>query len=231
MKFQTILLLVAASAVVLAKPELSEDENDTGVMSEPENNNTSLDIEPDIPVENPIDSISSSDVPNDTQEDDAANDNNLPQEEDENANNDDLPQDEGEIQEGDVADNAGEKSDDYEELNVTDDAKIDGNNEGEASEENLDDGAIIIDTNNDNNDDITTNIDTNKVENTNKENKIVATDDGEKSDDDSNGSEVTGIAVGIAGAAALSSAGIFIWVKKSKRSAVENAPLTMENIA
>ena len=36
-----------------------------------------------------------------------------------------------------------------------------------------------------------------------------------------------GIAAGIAGAAALSSAGIFLWVKRSKRSEVETNPLTM----
>ncbi|ORY24032.1 hypothetical protein LY90DRAFT_118112 [Neocallimastix californiae] len=49
----------------------------------------------------------------------------------------------------------------------------------------------------------------------------------EDSADEEEGVDGTTVAAGIAGAAALSSAGIFLWVKRSKQSAVESNPLTM----
>jgi hypothetical protein len=214
MKFQNILLLAAATLVYANALELSDDETDLapntediGISSEPE---TGLD-EPSTPdntsLDAPLDAKDESPEENDI--DSTIIDNTSPEsvEQEGDPEIDDSPDDAS----LDNAEAAGEVSDDY-----GPDEAVKGA-EGEASDDYGDDekpteGNSVDD------------LDVNDVD-ADAAGATSEVSEGEGEEDDS--SDTAAFAAGIAGAAALSSAGIFLWVKRAKREEIENAPLNM----
>jgi len=236
MKFQTILLFAAAASFAFANSlEVSDDEGavapnsstDAGISSEPE---TGLD-EPSIPEgteDTPsggdADVASSDNVPSDSTSADVPADSDSTTPGDSDSANPSVDTDSSNPSiDTDAAnpDDAGEASDDYGESNPID--SVDGVDAADANGEGSDDygegnPAEGTTTNN-----TVDSLDANDV---NGESANAA-DAGEASADEDDSSMDSAVAAGIAGAAAVSSAGIFLWIKRSKRSELESSPLNM----
>lgn len=239
MKFQTILLFAATAAFTYANSlEVSEDEDaiapgstDAGISSEPEGIDN-----PSNPLDTEIDTgITDADTPagNEVTPDsgDVASADNTPDNADsietpDNADSIETPADSTTTNDTPITDssnpsddiaNAGEGSDDYGDdngINAADNAGVaDGDAAGEGSDDYNEQPAEGGEAEG---------VNANDVNGENAEG-----DAAEQSADEEEDSSNAGIAAGIAGAAALSSAGIFLWVKRSKRTDVETNLLTM----
>jgi len=201
MKFQTILLFAAATTFAFANSLEVSDTEDVA----PVNEDAGVASEPEGPAdeskaeENPADESKAEENPADDEA----------EKQDDDVAENDTPADDSKAEETPSKDDAegdkpadadaAEGSDDYDEENgnATDAA------DGEGSDDyNAEEG--------------TGNVEDQDVK-----------DAEEDSADEEEGVDSTTVAAGIAGAAALSSAGIFLWVKRSKQSEVENSPLNM----
>jgi len=203
MKFQTILLFAAATSFAFANSLEVSDTEDVA----PVNEDAGVASEPEAPAdetkaeENPADETKAEENPADEDAQENPADEDVEKPEDDVAENDTPADDETKDDEtkSDETPADAEGSDDYDEENgqATDAADGEGSDDYDAEEG------------------------TGKVEDQDVK------DAEEDSADEEEGVDGTTVAAGIAGAAALSSAGIFLWVKRSKQSAVESNPLTM----
>jgi len=242
MKFQSILLFAATAAFAYANSlDVSEDEDavapgstDAGVSSEPEGIDnpsnpsnplvTEIDIDADTPAGNE-ETPDSGDVASSDNTPDNANAIDTPDNADaidtpaDSTTADDTPLTDSANPSDDIA-NAGEGSDDYGDdngINAADNAGVaDGEAAGEGSDDYGDNEQPAEGGN-------AEGVDANDVNGEDGEDGDAAEQSAAEEEDSSN----AGIAAGIAGAAALSSAGVFLWVKRSKRSEVESNSLTM----
>ncbi|KAL6612505.1 hypothetical protein U3516DRAFT_664275 [Neocallimastix sp. 'constans'] len=206
MKFQSILLFAATAAFAYANSlDVSEDEDavapgstDAGVSSEPEGiDNPS---NPSNPLVTEIDIDADTPAGNEETPDsgDVASSDNTP----DNANAIDTPDN------ADAIDTPADST-------TADDTPL-TDTAGEGSDDYGDNEQPAEGGN-------AEGVDANDVNGEDGEDGDAAEQSAAEEEDSSN----AGIAAGIAGAAALSSAGVFLWVKRSKRSEVESNPLTM----
>lgn len=198
MKFRTILLLTATASLALANAlDISDVEDDAGIINQDDNIESEID-----------DTIDKIDEVNPDAIDDIIPDDAIP-EVDEKKDDDVI--------------NDGEASDDYNTVEGAEGAEeAAGEAAGEASDD-YDEIAGLLDADGEGSDDYDSGISIEKIDELDAAEGEKADTDAdagadEKSDnEDDSGSDAT-VAAGIAGAAALSSAGIFLWIRKSKRT-------------